>query len=114
MKLNLKSAPKNKKDQDHEKFLDSDTEIDVEELKSIFQGKLDNLERKVELIFQLKEEFLKEELTPHRKVIEIVGSKMRAKETENQLSGVGFSSTKRSSVMCRVKGKFTRTVRVIF
>jgi len=65
----LKSTSKNKKDQEHghEEFLDSDTDIDVEELKGIFQGKLDNLERKVELILQLKEEFLKEELVKIQK-----------------------------------------------
>ncbi len=59
-------------------------------------------------------EFLREELMPHRKVIEIVGSKMKTEESSNQLSGLGFSSTMRSDLLVRVKGSFTRTVKVLF
>lgn len=59
-------------------------------------------------------EFLKSELNVHRKAFEVVGSKMRASESENQLSGLGFSSTQRNSVLCRVKGSFTRVVKIVF
>lgn len=59
-------------------------------------------------------EFLREDLNAHRKVIEIVGSKMRTDETENQLSGVGFSSTQRNSVVLKVDGAFSRTIKVTF
>jgi hypothetical protein len=59
-------------------------------------------------------EFLKEELNAHRKVFEIVGSKMKTAESENQLSGLGFSSTQRNSVLCRVNGSFTRVVKITF
>jgi hypothetical protein len=59
-------------------------------------------------------EFLKEELNKHRKVFEIVGSKMTTKESNDQLSGVGFSSTQKNSVMLRVKGSFTRVINVTF
>lgn len=59
-------------------------------------------------------EFLKNELTPHRKVFEVLGSKMRVEVTDAQLSGLGFSSTKRNSVLCRVTGKSTRVVKVNF
>ena len=59
-------------------------------------------------------EFLNEELNAHRKVFEVVGSKMKVEESENQLSGIGFSSTQRSSVLCRVKGSFTRTLKINF
>jgi hypothetical protein len=59
-------------------------------------------------------EFLSGELDKHRKVLEIVGSKMRTEETPNQLSGLGFSSTQRNHVIARVGGAFTRTVRVTF
>lgn len=59
-------------------------------------------------------EYLKEELSKHRKVLEIVGSKMRTEETPNQLSGVGFSSSSRNSVVLRVTGSFTREIKVVF
>jgi hypothetical protein len=57
-------------------------------------------------------EFLMEDLNPHRKVIEIVASKMKTEEDENQLSGLGFSSTIPNSLMVRVDG--TRTMKIIF
>lgn len=59
-------------------------------------------------------EFLKNDLTEHRKVFEVLGSKMRAEVSEEQLSGLGFSSTKRNSILCRVTGKSTREVRINF
>jgi hypothetical protein len=59
-------------------------------------------------------EFLTDSLAQHRKVLEIVGSKMRTEEADRQLSGLGFSSTQRNNVLCRVKGAFTRTVKVTF
>jgi hypothetical protein len=59
-------------------------------------------------------EFLTEELREHRKVFEVLGSKMKAPESEQQLSGLGFSTTKRNHVFCRVTGSFSRTVKVIF
>ena len=59
-------------------------------------------------------EFLSEELNTHRKVFEVVGSKMKVEESPNQLSGLGFSSTQRNSVLCRVKGSFTRTLKINF
>lgn len=59
-------------------------------------------------------EFLSSDLTKHRKVMELVGAKMRTEESEHQLSGLGFSSTQRSSVLCKVSGTFTRTIRINF
>jgi hypothetical protein len=59
-------------------------------------------------------EFLKEELNTHRKVFEIVGSKMKTQESNNQLSGLGFSSTQRNSILCRVNGSFSRVVKILF
>ena len=59
-------------------------------------------------------EFLKPDLDAHRKVIEMVGNKMTAVESDRQLSGLGFSSTQRSSLLCRVKGSFTRTINILF
>lgn len=59
-------------------------------------------------------EFLKEELMQHKKVFEALGSKMKVPDSEEQLSGLGFSSTKRNSIICRVKGSFTRTLKLLF
>lgn len=56
-------------------------------------------------------EFLRDELTPHRKVLEIVGSKTRTEETVDQLSGVGFSNA-RQEVIVRVTGRTQRTLKV--
>lgn len=59
-------------------------------------------------------EFLSEALTPHRKVLEMVGARMKTDASEIQLSGIGFSSTQRNSLLCRVTGSFARTVNVLF
>jgi hypothetical protein len=59
-------------------------------------------------------EFLTPELDKHRKVFELVGSKLQMAPADQQLSGLGFSSTQRSSLVCRVKGSFTRTIKIIF
>ncbi|MDR1638315.1 MAG: hypothetical protein LBT59_01345 [Clostridiales bacterium] len=59
-------------------------------------------------------EFLKEELTPHRKVFEAVGSNMLAPSIPGQLSGLGFSSTQRAQILCKVSGKFNRLLKVSF
>lgn len=59
-------------------------------------------------------EFLSEALTPHRKVLEMVGARMKTDASDAQLSGLGFSSTRRDSLLCRVTGSFTRVVKVVF
>jgi hypothetical protein len=59
-------------------------------------------------------EFLKDDLHEHRKVFEVLGSKMKTEESSNQLSGLGFSSTQRNSVLCKVSGSFTRTLKINF
>jgi hypothetical protein len=59
-------------------------------------------------------EFLKEDLTKHRKVFEVLGSKMRVESSENQLSGLGFSSTQKNDVIVKVEGSFNRVIRLIF
>ena len=59
-------------------------------------------------------EFLKSELTEHRKVLEVLGSKMRAGYADSQLSGLGFSSTQSNHIFCRVKGAFDRVIKITF
>lgn len=59
-------------------------------------------------------EFLSESLTPHRKVLEMVGAKMQTESSGSQLSGLGFSSTQTNHLLCRVTGSFARVVKVLF
>lgn len=59
-------------------------------------------------------EFLKEDLMPHKRVLEALGSKLRVENTSDQLSGVGFSSTKRNEVVARVKGNINRVLKIKF
>lgn len=59
-------------------------------------------------------EFLKSELDVHRKVFEVVGSKMKTPESDEQLSGLGFSSTQKNSLVVKVKGSFTRSLKINF
>lgn len=59
-------------------------------------------------------EFLRNDLIEHRKVFEVLSSKLKAAHTENQLSGVGFSSTNKNSLLCKVSGSFNRVVKINF
>lgn len=59
-------------------------------------------------------EYLVDTLRDHRKVFEVLGSKMNTPNSNNQLSGLGFSSTKRNAIVCRITGKFTRTIKITF
>lgn len=58
-------------------------------------------------------EFLREGLNEHRKVLEMVGGKMKVSGVD-QLSGLGFSSTSKNTLVCRVKGSFTRDLKIVF
>jgi len=50
----------------------------------------------------------------HKRVFEALGSKMRVPEATNQLSGIGFSTTKRNYVILKVMGNFDRAIKVNF
>lgn len=58
-------------------------------------------------------EYLTENLMKHKRVFEALGSKMKCADSDNQLSGLGFSTTKRNAFVCRVKGTFNRMLKVL-
>jgi hypothetical protein len=60
-------------------------------------------------------EYLRSDLAKHRKVLELLGSQMRAPFSENQLSGIGFSmSNDKNEVQVRVKGTINRVYNIKF
>ncbi len=59
-------------------------------------------------------EFLKHDLEKHRKVFEALGSKCHVEDSEEQLSGIGFSMTKRADLVVKVKGATERIMKVKF
>ncbi len=59
-------------------------------------------------------EFLKEELMKQKRVFEALGDKLKVAHSDDQLSGVGFSTTNKTQIICRVTGTFSRILKINF
>lgn len=59
-------------------------------------------------------EYLRDELHENRKVFEVLAGKLKAEPTDDQLSGLGFSSTQRNELVVKVSGSFNRTLKIKF
>jgi hypothetical protein len=59
-------------------------------------------------------EFLRGDLSEHKRVFEALGSKMRVAPDNEQLSGLGFSSTKRNHLVVKVSGHIARMIKIVF
>ena len=59
-------------------------------------------------------EFLLPELLEHRKVMEVLGARLKVESTDKQLSGLGFNATVRDEVVLRLQGSHKRVIKVQF
>lgn len=55
-------------------------------------------------------EYLREEFMEYKRVFEALGSKMKVEKSNNQLSGLGFSSTRRNSLICKIDDRMVKVV----
>lgn len=59
-------------------------------------------------------EYLRNDLIEHKRVFEALGNRMKVEDDPNQLSGLGFCSTRRNELIVRVKGNVQRVLKIKF
>ena len=59
-------------------------------------------------------EFLRSDLEPLRKSFEMAGAKLVVEDVDNQLSGIGISSTQKNHLIVKVTSSFTRMLKIVF
>lgn len=59
-------------------------------------------------------EYLDNDLMKHKRVFEALGAKCHVEDTDDQLSGIGFSMTKRADLVVKVKGATERVMKIKF
>ena len=67
-----------------------------------------------ESIRSIHNEYLKSDLLDHRKVMEVLGSRLKVESTPKQLSCLGFNAKVRDEVILRLSGSFKRVIKVKF